>query len=308
MKNYCRICGEKLAPGQKHNCPKLQFWAKAKNFFANLLKRTGIEHAKADLEESFERGKQIVPDNVVPDEGEIVVKQYDVAVLRSRFRRNFAEGRMQVTNKRLIFRSAGHSLTGKTTYQCEFAMDKIDGVDICKDNRFLLFDLIKNLLITLYTSSLGVLFGYLIGESNSGFLVFLSLLVGASLCIPFFMVSKKFLMKAILLSISSGLTVAAVGFAEMHQTTLLLILAVIVYLLSFVLFWISMFLSFFQPNLYIGIQTSSGATSIQVGAEWCGFGEVLPGKDADLAIQELGALINDIKSLGDLGIEKWQSK
>lgn len=308
MKNYCRFCGEKLIEGQKHDCPKLQFWAKTKTFFANLLKRTGIENAKADVEESFERGKQIVPDTVVPDEGEIVVKQYDIAVLRSRFKRNFAEGRMQITNKRLLFRAAGHSLTGKTTYQCEFAMDKIDGVDICKDNRFLLFDLIKNLLITWTTTSFGVLFGGLIGEANSSFLVLLSLLVGISLCIPFFMVSKKFLMKAILLSISSGVTMAAIGFAEVHQTTFLLIIASIVCIFSIVLYWISMFLSFFQPNLYIGIQTSSGTAAIQVGEEWCGFGEVLPGKDADLAIQELGALINDIKTLGDLGIEKWQSK
>ena len=40
--------------------------------------------------------------------------------------------------------------------------------------------------------------------------------------------------------------------------------------------------------------------------EYSGFSEVLPGKDADLAIKEIGAIINDIKTLGDFAVEKWQ--
>ena len=41
--------------------------------------------------------------------------------------------------------------------------------------------------------------------------------------------------------------------------------------------------------------------------EYSGFAEVLPDKDADLAIKELGTIINDIKTLGDFGVEKWKN-
>ena len=34
--------------------------------------------------------------------------------------------------------------------------------------------------------------------------------------------------------------------------------------------------------------------------------EVLPGEDADVAIEELGSMIMDIQKFGDFGIEKWK--
>jgi len=34
--------------------------------------------------------------------------------------------------------------------------------------------------------------------------------------------------------------------------------------------------------------------------------EVLPGEDADVAIEELGSMITDIQKLGDFGIRKWK--
>ena len=40
--------------------------------------------------------------------------------------------------------------------------------------------------------------------------------------------------------------------------------------------------------------------------EYSGFAEVIPWEDADLAIKEIGAIINDVKTLGDMGVEKWK--
>ena len=40
--------------------------------------------------------------------------------------------------------------------------------------------------------------------------------------------------------------------------------------------------------------------------EYTDFSEVLPGKDLDAMINELGALIDDIQTLGDIAIENWK--
>lgn len=329
MKNYCKHCGEKIIEGQKHDCPKFQFVKKFKQFINTILKRTGIESSMARRIESFERGQLVVPDSIAPNEGEIVVKQYDLAKLRSRFKGNFAEGRMQVTNKRLLFRAAGHSLIGKTTYQCEFAMDKIDGVDIRKDYRFMWFDLFKNLFITFYTNSLSLLLLFLPalllkdfeeGGTGIGILSLLSLLLGLASCVPFFMLNKKFLLKSICLSAGVGLTMFTLAVAVVDTNILLIFLASIPVIFLLALYWISIFISCLAPNLSVEVKTSGGSPGIQIKHRYAsffiwnkmeensGFSEILPGKDADLAISEIGALINDIKTLGDLGIEKWQSK
>lgn len=37
-----------------------------------------------------------------------------------------------------------------------------------------------------------------------------------------------------------------------------------------------------------------------------GYQEILPWKDTDIAIRELGTMIDDIKTMGDAAIEKWK--
>jgi large-conductance mechanosensitive channel len=39
-----------------------------------------------------------------------------------------------------------------------------------------------------------------------------------------------------------------------------------------------------------------------------GFAEVIPTKETELAIREIGAIIGDIQKLGDLALEKWVKK
>jgi hypothetical protein len=47
-----------------------------------------------------------------------------------------AEGRIQVTNKRVIFRAAGRSIAGRTTLQHEFAIDEIAGIEAQNNFKF----------------------------------------------------------------------------------------------------------------------------------------------------------------------------
>ncbi len=51
-------------------------------------------------------------------------------------------GRLQVTNKRLLFRATGRSVRGKTTLQHEFALDDMKGFEIHKNYRFSILDLL----------------------------------------------------------------------------------------------------------------------------------------------------------------------
>ena len=106
MKNYCKHCGEKLEPGLEHRCPSGDFLKKVKLWIMRVLKRIGVEVFFENNTDFYERGKNIAPDCVALDDGEISVKQYNLALLRSRSKFTEAEGRLQITNKRVLFRAA----------------------------------------------------------------------------------------------------------------------------------------------------------------------------------------------------------
>lgn len=320
MSTYCKHCGAKLDPNQKHDCPKLQMWIKIKNFWLRLVDYFKNDTSVENEDDRYERGKSIVPDSIEADDGEVVIKQYDLAILRTRHKLTRAEGRMQITNKRLLFRATGRSPVGKTIYQSEFAMDKIDGVEIRRDYRFLLWDFFINSWISGWFGLIGALFGLGLVKGGNTFPAIIVMLLSLATAAPFFMLRKRYLLKLLVLSIGYGLSTSVIYGAAESGKTALVVLTVIIILFLIVLYIISMFLSLFQPNLVIEIKTSSGSPGVQIKHRFAsffiwkkmeensGFAEILPGKDADLAIKEIGAIINDIKTLGDIGIEKWQAK
>ena len=84
---------------------------------------------------------------------------------------------------------------------------------------------------------------------------------------------------------------------------------------------INLFLMAFVPNLAIIIKTKGALPGIQVQKETpiglfsmlfgnsapvnSGFAEVLPWKDTDTAMRELGTIVDDIQTIGDTAISKW---
>ena len=84
----------------------------------------------------FEYNVPIVPDCVKPEENEVVVKQYNIARLRTRLKFMKAEGRLMVTNRRILFRAAGTSLTGNLLQEHEFDLDELAGIEMHKDYKF----------------------------------------------------------------------------------------------------------------------------------------------------------------------------
>ena len=191
MANFCKKCGAQLIEGQA--CPKCAGnsvpmpsvanippatsehktaadpQSSLKKFLLSLKNRLGIGDPENDGSGIYERGMLITPDSIRSNEGEIPVRQYNVAVLRTRLKFMRAEGRMQVTNKRLLFRATGRSVRGRTTLQHEFAIDDIAGIEARRYFRLSFFDFFCGLaLAAIFFYTFFVIFGLPGNKALSG--------------------------------------------------------------------------------------------------------------------------------------------
>jgi len=121
--------------------------SKIANSLKSIKNRMGIGTPERNETDTYERRMNIVPECISANENEIPVKQYNIAVLRNLFKFERAEGRIQVTNKRVIFRAAGRSVGGRTTLQHEYAIDEIAGIEARNNYKFSFLYLIFAVLI-----------------------------------------------------------------------------------------------------------------------------------------------------------------
>lgn len=330
MKKYCTKCGKELnSQGRCETCPSstvADIWRNFRAFIkrcaALCLDRMGFGGEKPeDTIDMFERNKKIVPDCVQADEGETPIRQYNVAKLRSRILQKYAEGRLQITNKRILFRASGFALTGRTALQYEFAVSEIGGIEIKKSSRFSFLTMLLSLLLTaLIAEPFKMLF-----ENFNDTATTVSCVLGCILALvliaPFFLLKRKFWLKYALLSVSmgimSGINHLASTIVEISTGTFAfdVIDATSTVVTAFWLF--NLLLVSMTPDLRIVIRTKSAGEPVQIrkrvwgfflkqSNEYTDFGEVLPWTDTDKAIRELGALIDDIQTMGDYAIEKWK--
>ena len=295
--------------------PKPGFWESLKN-------RIGIGNPELNEGDAFETDKQIIPDCVTANEGETPVKQYEIARLRNRilgipYAR--AVGRIQVTNKRVIFRAPGHCLAGRTTLQHEFAIDEIAGVEARREYVANLGDLLLGLIVTgVGALVMTLLLNVLCRETRDiAWYILLPLFFCVPGFAPFFLMKKKWLLKVLCLSATCapltyfGLMVSQMdGFAAFCGYNMLFLALIALVLLLFCLFLYTI-----RPNLVLIIKNKGAHDTIDIqrakialggrGEEHSGYMEVLPMDDAERCIREIDALINDIQKLGDFGIEKW---
>lgn len=307
MANFCTKCGNPL---EQCTCPKKVDVAPPNGFIAKMKNQMGIGEPEINATDTYESGMKIVPDNIRLNEGEIPVKQYDVAVLRTRLKFMRAEGRMQVTNKRLLFRATGRSIMGRTAIQHEFAIDQIGGVEIRKDYRFGIFEAILGLaLVSLM--DYGII-EFMIDHKA------LCWILGIIGLIPFFAIKKMFLLKMLTSGLSLGCSAAL--FTN-HGSKFALVFATIA-LVTTLTAW---FLFCFKPNLIFTIKTTGAVGAIEIRRkkntgilsfifgnnsseqeEYTGYSDVMPWRETEIAIREIGAIITDIQKLGDFGVEKWK--
>ena len=295
--------------------PRKPFWESFKN-------RIGIGDPELNEGDAFETDKRIIPDCVNANEGEIPVKQYEVARLRNRilgipYAR--AVGRIQVTNKRVIFRAPGRCMAGRTTLQHEFAIDEIAGVEARREYVANFGDLLLGLIVSgVGALVMTVLLNLICRETRDiAWYVLLPLLFCTAGFVPFFLIKKKWLLKVLCLGGTCApftyfglMTARADGFAAFCGYNMLLLAFIALVLLLFCLFLYAI-----RPNLVLVIKNKGAHEAIDIkrtkvslggkAEEHTGYMEVLPCDDAERCIREIDAMINDIQKLGDFGIEKW---
>lgn len=322
---FCTHCGKALQDNEKCACQPNAKYAhaltKGKSFCVKLLQRMGIGTAGENSASIFETGQKIVPDIVKAHEGETPVKQYDVAFLRSRIRGQFAKGRLQVTNKRMIFRAAGMSLKGPVAQQYEFSLGEIAGVEVKKKNRVSFLNILLASLLNMLGIAMFSNFFRDFAAKVPTFALFVSVLIAIASAVPFFMLRKKFWIKLMSLCVGLGALSGTSGLANISGFSLLYgietNIADYVSGLLYILWLINVLLVSVVPDLVLIIKTKGGSPAFEIRRkqfptpfrqmeEHTDFSEVLPGKDVDTMITELGTLIDDLQTIGDAAIKNWQ--
>lgn len=310
---YCSRCGRPIADGEICVCsrPKKTLNVNdVRQFTAKFKNKMGIGTPESNSMGVYERGRKIVPECIATNENEIPIKQYDLAILRTRAVFQRAEGRLQVTNQRLIFRATGRSLVGPLSQQYEFSISDLAGVEIRTDYHFSLLNWFLATLLLAVVAFFGM--NFLTAFNSLAMRRILSLVLGIGGFVPFFLVHKEFPGKLIFSTIGlCNLVFAFIVFGMAKWMIPLMLIGLVIYIINWVLV-------VFVKNLVLSVKTSAGNGAVQIRRsrinlfnqnaenEFTGFAEVIPWTDAEVASREIGALIDDIQIMGDGAIEKWR--
>lgn len=254
------------------------------------------ESEKSDISGCFERGKKIIPDLIDSCEQEIPIKQYELCSARSRLRGLWQEGRLQVTNKRVLFRLSGRSWIGRAMNHVEFTIDEIAGINISNGVRFALWDFLLAIIVGFAMSQFMIVMGAAVG--------ILGILIGFASYVPCIFLKKKYFLKLLFLCAGfGGFFGSAIAFNASWPLffAFITIIGVLIFTFLFAL----------KPSLSISVMTKCASDSpiyIWSHQTLASIIEILPGADADKAMRELGSMIMDIQKLGDFGIEKWKDR
>jgi len=278
--------------------------AKVSSFWYHVKKMLGMYEEEVGTGDPFERNQKIVPQISKACEGEIPVKQYDVVNFRSRLQGLWAEGKIQITNKRVIFRAAGKSIIGRTTLQQEYIIDEIAGIEIAKGVRFSFIDFFVTLilLVPLVVVFINTIISALM-NANDTVGVIIGIVLGIGIMAPYVLLKKNLFIKAL-----SSFASASTFISMQYKSEFFIIIGGILAIISLVV----LFLFALKPSVSIAIMSKAGTGSPISMRSPSHFrleraSEMLPAKDIEAAQKELGAIISDIQKLGDYGIEKWLS-
>ena len=136
---------------------------------------------------------KIVPDLIQPCGQEIPVRQYDLCTTRSLLKGMWQEGRLQVTNKRVLFRLSGRNWSGRAQKSIEFTLDDVVGMEIRNRSRLSFVAMLLNLVIV----AIFYYFGLFIADSSPSLELVLGLLISGSFLL---LLRKHYYAKAIALA------------------------------------------------------------------------------------------------------------
>ena len=290
------------------------------NSFANNASKTINEirgmSSRSFNDPTYEANKKIVPDCIAASAEEVPVKQFELAELRTRvfgITIKKALGRLQVTNKRIIFRAAGKCLAGPTTIQSDVALDEIAGMEARREYVFILGDLIVALLLSLLVAfPLNLLCADLYHESE-GWAIAILVLASLAFIADLILVKKHWLLKTVSAGACAGIALGIVrGSYENGLASIVIIFWIIRLIFAFVYS--------IHPNLVMLIKSKStgiaidiqrnrkiaGSVSFGTSDEHTDFQVVEFTDYTEDAIRQITAIISDIQKLGDIAIDKWK--
>ena len=314
-------------------------------FFESIMIKLGMGDLYRKFTAYYERGKMIVPDCIAPNEGEIPVKQYDIAVLRSLSRFERSEGRLQITNKRLIFRATGRSISGSTSFQQEFAIDELAGVEALRNYRFGLIYLVADLFmimmmllvvlavcaciaipIIIPNAIINVVYNS--SDQNTPLKYQQAVFYYENLP-PEIQAQREYPLYESFRPNQTLFSALRIIFSLVGLAVSIIVLVSLLKMRNkFLLIQVKRFLMKLllkiiriarRPNMVFMVKTKGGIEGgtpikikrdqyflfIRLGTE-NGYSEVFPTSDTDIALKEIGAIINDIQKLGDHGVHKWK--
>ena len=327
MASFCAYCGRPLADGEVCSCRQQQAPvyqappayvpptpqpapAPKPGFMEGLKRHMGI--GAPNPADPYETGKQLVPDCVKQLEAEVPIKQYEVAKLQRRiFSIPYADavGRLQVTNKRILFRASGKGLFGPGAVQQEAAVEELSGVEVRKDHYFCLSNLILGILTVLVGGFLmdwllSLLFTSDIGYTAS---VIILVLVAAGCCLPFALAKRAWLLKLLALG-GALIPLYAYGtliYGLRSQFVGGLLLLMFIAVLAATLF--TLFVFCIRPTFCLILKAKNGKNAIAIRRRRCnpfgsgkeeftGYTEIAELDDAAVCVNEINALLQTVQA------------
>lgn len=287
---------------------------KARNFVSSM-KEVASEKIEdispvSAVDGAYENDLFVVDECIVPTEQEIPIRQYNIARLSTPLWKK-AYGRLQVTNKRVLFRSTGKSLAGPVMIENEFSIEELSGIEIKSDYRFDLLTFFLSgigtlLMWVLYVAAVSRISYWSAGEHAYAPVSFFCLLTICATVVLFIRVRRRYAYKSAALYACGSLMIIGMLLAG-SMNVLICMLAVLLLIGAFVM---SIFAGIVD-DLHILIKVKGAIGTIEIGRklrsdERSGFAIVSPWKDTEIAIREIGALLDDVKRFGDAGIDKWK--
>lgn len=317
------------------------FAQKGKEVFSGVTKNVGNtyqkimnEREKAQARERAYMGSPddlIIPHSMTPNDGEIPVKQFNLTTLRNLvfgfIPTGKAVGKLLITNKRVIFSAKGFDFNGSTNYQQEFSISEIGGVKFKKSYsfkflRFLFIFFITSIVVGLIGSTILSIF---YGEAGNKLLSLISMISVAVTGFILFFPGINNWLKLLAATVSMGLSAESIGMLRFTFLDSLYygygdsegVLTIILSLIKIIFLLIAIISVSKLADMEISVATKGGCEAVMVKAKKgmlmlrpeesnCGYTYVLPARDTEIALREVGAIIDDIQVLGDYGVEKWK--
>lgn len=310
----------------------INYWqGKFQDKLGSSFKDKVDDFKKMNEEINYNNEDVVIPRFINASEGEICVKQYDIATFKNMLMGfltySKANCKLLVTNKRVLLSARGRDIKGELNFQNEFSLSDIAGISLVSEYIPNPFKFILGLIISIFINTIFLGIGGGSYDSGGFIMGILCIIIGVVACIMIknnnvlMLLASNMILAGATLSGGVGALTSMMTFESRQTAVLKLIIFGTIAFLALIYTFLRIWAFSQVPNLTLSINTKSSFPAIDMrkrekkffglvsdaSGTNTGFDYVVPSVDTDLAIRELGSLISDIQSHGDYGIEKWKN-